>query len=81
MSMQIPGNFKEGQVIQITRPLRKKSKDKRFIDNLFDNARDLVIVLAELDRLGFDAHLVVTKKRGRPSNVSRYLKRQQGLFP
>lgn len=63
-----------GKVLHLTRMLRKNNKSLK-------EARDeIVLLLAEIDRRGFDADIVLRRKRGRPSNLSRFLSVQKDLL-
>ncbi len=69
----IPRRITPGDVVQISRILRKQKK------SLEERGRDLVALLADLDRQGLDVVISVRRKRGRPSNISRFLARQHDL--
>lgn len=68
----MPSHFRLGDTIPVTRILRSQG-------SLKEGGFVLGILLAELDRMGFDADLIVRPKRGRPSDVSRFLARQFSL--
>lgn len=70
----LPHTLTPGEVVQVSRIYRHHKK------SLEEVGRDLGIFLAELDRRGFDVEITVRRKRGRPSNVSRFLARQGDLL-
>lgn len=62
-----------GEVIEVSRILRRAGT------KMEEAGRELGMLLVDLDRQGYDAQITVRKKRGRPSNLSRFLSRQTAL--
>lgn len=79
MVIVIPKNLAPGSAIPISRQLRGGNRNS-YMENLERSGFELIALLVELDRRGFDADVVVRKKRGRPSNVSMFLSKQGGLL-
>ncbi len=79
--IKLPTKIAPGVVISVSRQLRPKAKAgnpaKR---SLKEQGQELGLLLAELDRRGFDADVVIRRKRGRPSDVSRFLQKQNELI-
>lgn len=71
--IEIPDRVKAGDVISLSRALRRNK------DSLKEKGSLLAALLEDLDRQGFDADIVVRPKRGRPSNLSRFLSLQSVL--
>ncbi len=69
----IPRRIAPGEVVQLSRIYRRNGK------SLEEAGRDLGALLNDLDRRGFDVEISVRRKRGRPSNISRFLERQREL--
>lgn len=68
--IDLPDRVKAGDVIPLSRALRRKR------ESLKGKGAVLAAILEDLDRQGFDADIVVRPKRGRPSNLSRFLSLQ-----
>lgn len=79
MTIEIPKKLAPGSAIPVSRQLRGRDK-RTYIISLERRGHELVALLAELDRRGFDAEVVIRKKRGRPSHVSRFLSKQDELL-
>ena len=79
MMIEIPKNLAPGEIISVSRQLRGRNK-RFYMRSLEKTVHELVALLADLDRRGFDADVVVRKKRGRPSHVSRFLSKQSDLL-
>lgn len=62
-----------GEVIEVSRILRRAGTNPE------EAGRALGVLLVDLDRQGYDAEITVRRKRGRPSNLSRFLSRQGDL--
>lgn len=70
---KIPNQVKAGEVIKLSRILRDNGKP------IEHAGKALGYLLIDLDRQGYEAEIVVRRKRGRPSNLSRFLMRQTEL--
>lgn len=79
MAIEIPKKLAPGSSIPVSRQLRGRDKHA-YIKSLEKRGHELVALLAELDRRGFDADVVIRKKRGRPSDVARFLSKQDDLL-
>lgn len=77
--IEIPKKLSPGEVISVSRALRRKNKG-RIKGSLKEQGAELGLLLIELDRRGFDADVVVRKKRGRPSHLSGFLSKQDELL-
>lgn len=79
--INLPRKIAPGVVISVSRQLRTKAKagtpNNR---SLKEHGQELGLLLAELDRRGFDADVVIRKKRGRPSLISHFLSKQDELL-
>lgn len=71
--IDVPDRVKAGDVITLTRALRRNK------ESLKERGAVLAAILDDLDRQGFDVDLVIRPKRGRPSNLSRFLSMQSVL--
>lgn len=77
--IKLPPKIAPGLVISVSRQLRPKAGEACG-KSLKERGQDLGLLLAELDRRGFDADVVIRRKRGRPSDVSRFLQKQDDLI-
>lgn len=77
--IDVPKELAPGVTIPVSRQLRGRNK-RDYAESLEKRWNELVELLAELDRRGFDAEIVIRKKRGRPSDVARFLSKQEELF-
>lgn len=79
LKIEIPEKIAPGTIISLSRRIRA-GNGKIFAESLEKNGNDLLVLLKELDRRGFDADLIIRRKRGRPSHLSIFLSNQCDLF-
>jgi len=68
-----PDELAHGNVIDITRELRRKNVSGQ------ERAEYLSTLIEEADKHGLDAKVVMVRKRGRPSNLSKFLSIQRSI--
>lgn len=78
MAIEIPRKLAPGKTIPVSRQLR--GHKGAYMESLENRGHEIIILLAEIDRRGFDADVVIRRKRGRPSCVARFLAKQDDLL-